>query len=151
MLGRDRAIFANGAKKTLIVVVPPFLLMAFYRVTVTGRKQRDAEADARRKSIERTRITRARVEKRSREISEQERKDRTARADQLRTLEEGRRQYRDVKLQIESDDDDGWYIDADENMCKVITKSVSTDDGTTHTISALIRLNPDGNKQIIRL
>ena len=66
-------------------------------------------------------------------------------------MEDGRRLYQEVKSRIHGSDDDGWYADADENMCKVITKSVSSDDGGTQTISALIRLNSDGNKQIIRL
>ena len=88
---------------------------------------------------------------RTRELVEQKRKDQIDREDRLRALEDGRRQYQGVKSRIDGGDDDGWYADADENMCKIITKSVLLDDGGTQTISALIRLNPDGNKLLIRL
>ena len=150
-LSNNRTIFADGLKKVLIVFVPPILLTAFFRRAVTSPEKKKAEAAARRKSMERLKILHTRDKEREQDLSDQERKARAANENLRKTLEEGQRQYAEAKCRIESGNDDGWYIDSDENMCKVITKSVNADDGSVSTISALIRLNPDGNKQIIRL
>lgn len=144
-------VFADGLKRVLIVFAPPLLLFAFFRRSVAGPEKKKAEAVAQRKSMERLNILRARDREREHELSDQERMERAARENLGKALEQGQRQYAEAKCRIDSDDDDGWYVDADENMCRVITKSVASDDGTVNTISALIRLSPDGNKQIIRL
>lgn len=151
ILSYDRAIFANGLKKVLIVFVPPILLTVLFRRAVTGPEKKKAEAAARRRSMERLRVLRAQDVESEHDLSEQEPNIRTTSEELRKSLEEGQRQYTEAKWRIDSGDDDGWYIDSDENICKVTTESVSSDDGSVQTISSMIRLNPDGNKQIIRL
>lgn len=144
-------VFVEGLKKVLIVFAPPLLLTALFRFAVIRPEKKRVAAIARRKSAKKLMALRARDKEREHKLTERERKEWATKEYLRKALDEGQRQYLEAKNRIESDDNDGWYIDSDENMCKVITKSVSSVDGSVQTISSLIRLNPDGNKQIIRL
>lgn len=151
-LSYNRMIFAEGLKRVMIVFAPPLLLLALYRFVMSrSEKKKKKTASTRRKSTNRPKVLHARDNEREHELSEERGKELAASERVRELLDEGRRQYSEAKQRIESNDDEGWYIDSDENMCKVITESVTSEDGSTETISALIRLNSEGNKQIIRL
>ena len=80
MLGYGRSAFASaGARKAFIVVLPPLLLLALYRVAVTNRNRRKAEEIARSNATRKLRLMMAKEKARKLELAEQERKNQIAR------------------------------------------------------------------------